>query len=275
MLILSTPEDVARFRQTGKKLALVPTMGNLHAGHLSLVRLAKQHADEVLVSIFVNRLQFGPNEDFDRYPRTFERDCALLEAEGCTAVLHPEESTLYPQPQQYFVEPPEALSDTLCGAFRPGHFRGVCTVVSKLFNLSRPDVAVFGLKDFQQFLILREMTRQMNHPIEIIGGEIVREADGLAMSSRNQYLDPAQRAEATRLYRLLQTATARLKAGDTWADVQAATQAELQANGWVPQYLEWRRDDNLQPCEQLPDVASRLLIAAFSGNTRLIDNLSL
>ncbi|MCB6184133.1 pantoate--beta-alanine ligase [Leeia sp. TBRC 13508] len=274
MQILATPEDVAAFRKPGKTLALVPTMGNLHEGHLSLVKLARQYADEVVVSIFVNRLQFGPNEDFDRYPRTFERDSALLAANGCHAVFHPSETVLYPVPQSYLVEPPELLANTLCGAFRPGHFQGVCTVVSKLFNVIRPDAAVFGLKDFQQYLILREMTKQMNHPIQIIGGDIVRETDGLAMSSRNQYLNPTERQEATRLYQLLQNAREALKQGGVWADIQQATMQALEEHGWKNQYFEWRSEVDLSPCTDL-QTPSRLLVAAFNGQTRLIDNIAL
>ena len=194
-------------RALPEEVAFVPTMGNLHPGHLSLVRLAKQHAPAVAVSIFVNRLQFLPGEDFERYPRTFERDCALLEAAGVEFVFAPDEKVLYPQPQTVKVRA-GLLGEDLEGQFRPGFFDGVATVVLKLFNCVQPKSAVFGKKDYQQVMVVRAMVRQLDLPLAIVAGETVREADGLAMSSRNAYLSAAERAEAPRLYRVLQQVAA-------------------------------------------------------------------
>src|SRR5690348_1600904 len=192
-------------------VAFVPTMGNLHAGHLSLVRLARGRAPAVAVSIFVNRLQFLPGEDYERYPRTFERDCRLLEAEGAHFVFAPQEGELYPQPQAYVVQPPP-MADELEGRFRPGFFKGVATVVLKLFNSVQPAVAIFGKKDYQQLLVVRGLVEQFNLPIRIVAGQTIREADGLALSSRNAYLSPAERAEAPRLHRLLEDVAAGMPA---------------------------------------------------------------
>ena len=243
--------------------AFVPTMGNLHAGHLALVRLARQHAPTVVVSIFVNRLQFLPGEDFDRYPRTFERDRRLLEAEGVHLVFAPGERELYPQPQTYLVQPP-AMADELEGRFRPGFFKGVGTVVLKLFNCVQPAAAVFGKKDYQQLLVVRAMVEQLNLPVRIVAGETVREPDGLALSSRNAYLSPAERVEAPRLHRLLEDVAAGLP--------PAKASAALAAAGWHPDYVEVRRRADLA----LPGLADKELVvlaAARLGATRLIDNL--
>ncbi len=245
-------------------VALVPTMGNLHEGHLSLVRLARRHARAVAVSIFVNRLQFSPGEDFERYPRTFERDCRLLEAEAVELLFAPDESVLYPQPQAYRVKPPP-VADDLEGRFRPGFFDGVATVVLKLLNCVQPAAAVFGKKDYQQLIIVRDMACQFNLPVEIVAGDTVREADGLAMSSRNGYLSTAERAEAPRLYRLLNEVKAgRLSPEQAFASLQAA--------GWRPDYVETRRRSDLA----IPKGDERELVvlgAARLGATRLIDNL--
>jgi pantoate--beta-alanine ligase len=244
-------------------VAFVPTMGNLHAGHLALVRLARQHAPNVVVSIFVNRLQFLPGEDFDRYPRTFERDCRLLEAEGVRLVFAPGEQELYPQPQAYFVDPPP-IADELEGRFRPGFFKGVATVVLKLFNCVQPAAAVFGKKDYQQLLVVRGMVQQLNLPIRIVSGETVREPDGLALSSRNGYLSSAERAEAPRLYRLLSDVAAGLPP-------EQARQA-LAAAGWQPDYVEVRRRADLAAVQ--PGDSRRVVLAAARlGGTRLIDSL--
>jgi pantoate--beta-alanine ligase len=243
--------------------AFVPTMGNLHAGHLALVRLARQLAPNVVVSIFVNRLQFLPGEDFDRYPRTFERDCRLLEAEGVRLVFAPGERELYPEPQTYLVQPP-ALADELEGRFRPGFFKGVGTVVLKLFNCVQPAVAVFGKKDYQQLFIVRGMVAQLELPIRIVAGETVREADGLALSSRNAYLTPEERAEAPRLHRLLKEVAAGMPA--------AQASAALAAAGWRPDYVEVRRRADLSP-PQTGDQELVVLAAARLGATRLIDSL--
>jgi pantoate--beta-alanine ligase len=244
-------------------LALVPTMGNLHEGHLALVHLARRSAARVAVSIFVNRLQFLPSEDFDRYPRTFERDCALLAAQGVDFVFAPDEKALYPQPQTYLVQPPP-MAKELEGRFRPGFFQGVATVVLKLFNCVQPAVAVFGKKDYQQLLVVRGMVQQLNLPLSVLAGETVREPDGLAMSSRNVYLSPAERAEAPRLYQMLRQVAAGMR------PEQAVS--ELAAAGWQLDYLQVRRREDLAP-PRPQDTALVALAAARLGNTRLIDNL--
>jgi pantoate--beta-alanine ligase len=202
MEVISTTEALRQRLARESAIAFVPTMGNLHAGHLQLVEIARQRASCVVASIFVNPLQFGANEDLASYPRTLEQDCANLEAAGADIVFTPSVSEMYPVAQQVLVEPSPVASE-LCGAARPGHFRGVTTVVLKLFNMIQPQVAVFGKKDFQQLFILRDMVQQLNLPIEILAGETARETDGLAMSSRNSYLKPAERMEAPRLYRAL------------------------------------------------------------------------
>ena len=245
-------------------VAFVPTMGSLHEGHLSLVRLARARARSVVVSIFVNRLQFAPSEDFDRYPRTLEADCRLLEAEGTELVFAPDETVLYPVPQAFFVQPPPVAED-LEGRFRPGFFRGVATVVLKLLNCVQPAYAIFGKKDYQQLLLVREMVSQLNLPVEIVAGETVRESDGLAMSSRNAYLSPAERAEAPRLYRTLQAVAAGSQSGDEAV-------AALAAAGWKPDYIEIRRRRDLALPTSAQD-ARVVLGAAWLGATRLIDSL--
>jgi pantoate--beta-alanine ligase len=245
------------------RVAFVPTMGNLHEGHLSLVRLARREADAVVVSIFVNRLQFLPGEDFDRYPRTFERDQRMLEREGVEFLFAPDESVLYPEPQGYVVSPPP-LADDLEGRFRPGFFNGVCTVVLKLFNCVQPAIAVFGKKDYQQLAIVRGMVRQLDLPIAIIGGETVREPDGLAMSSRNGFLSAAERAEGPRLNRAMRHVA-------RGASPAQALQ-ELTGAGWKPDYVEVRRRGDLAPVG--PNDKERVVLAAARlGATRLIDSL--
>jgi pantoate--beta-alanine ligase len=245
--------------------ALVPTMGNLHDGHLSLVHLAKGHAEKVAVSIFVNRLQFLPGEDFERYPRTFERDCDLLRAAGVDFVFAPDERTLYPEPQTVKIQA-GPLGEDLEGRFRPGFFDGVATVVLKLFNCVQPRAAVFGKKDYQQLMVIRRMVRQLDLPVEIVAGETVREPDGLAMSSRNAYLSPAERAEAPRLYQVLQQMRQGLSGEDAMQQLARA--------GWKPDYVETRRRADLG----VPDPGDRdkvVLAAARLGATRLIDNLEI
>ena len=251
-------------RALSSPVAFVPTMGNLHEGHLSLVRQARTHAPSVVVSIFVNRLQFLPGEDFERYPRSFEQDCRLLEQTGVDYLFAPDERVLYPEPQTFKVHP-GPLGDELEGRFRPGFFDGVATVVLKLFNCVQPAVAVFGKKDYQQLMVVRAMVGQLNLPIAIVAGETVREADGLAMSSRNAYLTAAQRAEAPRLYRALrEVAAGQTTPGDA---IQALATA-----GWKPDYLEVRRRRDLAPV-QASDRERVVLAAARLGQTRLIDNL--
>jgi pantoate--beta-alanine ligase len=245
-------------------LAFVPTMGNLHGGHLSLVRLARRHAGAVAVSVFVNRLQFSPSEDFERYPRTFDADRRMLESEGVELLFAPEESVLYPQPQRFIVYP-GPLGEDLEGRFRPGFFNGVATVVLKLFNALQPAAAVFGKKDYQQLAVVREMVRQLDLPIEIVAGETAREPDGLSMSSRNAYLSAAERKEAPRLHRVLQSVS-------TGRRTAAQAFDELAQAGWKPDYVEVRRRADLGP----PQGAQRELVvlgAARLGATRLIDNL--
>ncbi len=252
--------------------AFVPTMGNLHDGHIELIRIAKPRAACTVVSIFVNRLQFGPKEDFTRYPRTFQADCDKLRNAGANVVFAPDEKEIYPEPQTYVVEPSD-LQHILDGAFRPGHFRGVATVVLKLFNMVRPRAAIFGKKDYQQYLVLRDMVRQFALPVEIIPAETVRAADGLALSSRNGYLSPAERAEAPRLYALLRDAQARLVKGErNFQRIELETMSLLSHNGWAPQYISVRRRADLQA----PAPGERELVvlaAAYLGKTRLIDNV--
>ncbi|MBL8479314.1 MAG: pantoate--beta-alanine ligase, partial [Sterolibacteriaceae bacterium] len=251
----------------------VPTMGNLHAGHIALMTQARDHADQVIATIFVNRLQFRPGEDFEKYPRTFAEDCAKLEAAGVDLLFAPDEAQMYPQPQTYHVEPPAEQAGVLDGEFRPGHFRGVATVVMKLFQIAQPDVALFGKKDYQQLMVIRNMVREFNVPIEIIGGETVRAADGLALSSRNGYLSATERAEAPRLYRLLAELAAEVRNGArNYPELEARAMNALSVNGWAPDYVALRKRLDLQ-CPSAHDSGLVVLAAARLGSTRLIDNL--
>lgn len=285
MIVVHTLADL-RGALTGASLrAFVPTMGNLHQGHLDLMQRARQEVDarvgstgKTVASIFVNRLQFAPNEDFDTYPRTLENDCALLAANGCDVVFAPAEKDLYPEPQTFKVHPPAELADILEGAFRPGFFVGVSTVVHKLFNIVQPNLAVFGKKDYQQLMVIRRMVQQMALPIEIIGAETRRAANGLALSSRNGYLSEAERAEAVQLSMALKNLAlaARESIAQGKVKVHEAEQVAmqtLQSRGWQPDYLTLRRQHDLSqvtgPCDQ-PMV---VLGAAKLGKTRLIDNL--
>jgi len=265
---------VRTWRNAGDRIAFVPTMGNLHAGHLELVAEARRRAERVVVSIFVNPLQFGEGEDFDAYPRTLEADQEKLIASGADLLYAPNVATVYPggSRQQTRVEVP-GLSDVLCGASRPGHFVGVATVVCKLFNMVQPDLAVFGEKDFQQLMVIRRMVEDLSIPIEIVGKAIVREADGLAMSSRNGYLTAAQRAQAPALFRTLQATEAALRAGDRDFDrLESESEQALRQAGFRPDYYVIRRASDLGLPEQ-PGEALVILAAAFLGTTRLIDNL--
>ena len=258
------------------RVAFVPTMGNLHEGHLSLMRLARKHGDCVIASIFVNRLQFGPNEDFDRYPRTFEADREKLEREGVDVLFAPTEQEMYATPQVYRVQPPP-VGDELDGQFRPGFFHGVCTVVLKLFNIVQPDIAVFGKKDRQQLKIVRGMVQQFNLPIQIVPGETVRADDGLALSSRNNYLTPVERTEAPRLYRMLREIADAIAGGRTdYANLEAAGRAELARHGWKVDYIAVRNGIGLRiPHPEGFDHPNLLIVlgAATLGATRLIDNV--
>jgi pantoate--beta-alanine ligase len=274
MEIISSVAALRARLQREPRIALVPTMGNLHEGHLDLVRIARQHADCVVVSIFVNPLQFGVNEDFGKYPRTLQADCEKLARVGAQVVFAPSEADLYPVPQTVTVEPPPVAAE-LCGAFRPGHFRGVATVVLKLFNIVQPHVAVFGKKDYQQLYVIRQMTEQLNVPVTIVGGETVRAADGLALSSRNQYLSAAERSEAIRLYRILESIRQAVGQGArNFAALEAEAMSALQAHGWQVDYVAIRSRATLMP-PQSGETALVVLGAARLGQTRLIDNLEI
>ncbi|MDD5227885.1 MAG: pantoate--beta-alanine ligase [Methylococcales bacterium] len=275
MKIIPTISDirhcVQNWRNAGERIAFVPTMGNLHAGHLQLVREAKCHATKVIVSIFVNPTQFGVNEDFSDYPRTETRDCEQLAAEGCDLVFLPTVETIYVPTAQTFVSVSD-ISKNYCGATRAGHFDGVATVVCKLFNIVQPDVALFGLKDFQQFAVIQTLVRDLHLPIELIGVPTVRELDGLAMSSRNGYLNEQEREIAPQLYRTLQQAHDNLKFGQSIVDVENVAISELTQVGFVVDYFKVARRSNLQAA--MPnDNALIILVAAKLGKTRLIDNL--
>ena len=276
MKIISSIDELRDQLRGQLRTAFVPTMGNLHEGHLSLMRLARRHGDPVVASIFVNRLQFGPNEDFDSYPRTFQEDVAKLEKEGVYVLFAPTEKDLYPEPQEYRVRPPDGLGGTLEGEFRPGFFEGVCTVVTKLFSCVQPRVAVFGKKDYQQLMIVRNMARQLGMPTEIIGAETFRAEDGLALSSRNGYLSGEERLEAPHLYQQLNAVGESIRGGqhDVKA-VEARAMAALAERGWKPDYISVRKRIDLQA----PGGADLergeplvVLAAAKLGTTRLIDN---
>jgi pantoate--beta-alanine ligase len=279
MKIISTIDELRDQLRGQLRTAFVPTMGNLHEGHLSLMRLARRHGDPVVASIFVNRLQFGPNEDFDKYPRTFQDDVAKLEKEGVYVLFAPTEKDLYPEPQEYRVQPPDNLGNILEGEFRPGFFNGVCTVVTKLFSCVQPRVAVFGKKDYQQLMIVRNMARQFALPTEIIGAETWRAEDGLALSSRNGYLTATERTEAPVLYQTLNYVAQ--QARGMQADLLALEQdamARLAARGWEPDYVSIRKRMDLQAPTREEYLAGEPLVvltAAKLGNTRLIDNLEI
>jgi len=282
MIIIRTIAELRKNLANFKRPAFVPTMGNLHDGHLALVRQAKPLGDVVVVSIFVNRLQFLPHEDFDTYPRTWEADCQALEAAGCDVVFAPSEKELYPQPQGFTIQPPSESANILEGHFRPGFFVGVCTVVMKLFACVGPRVALFGQKDYQQLMVIKRMVRQFALPIEVVGGQTLRAPDGLALSSRNNYLSPAQRLEAVQLSQALRAMADAVRAGAT--DLPGLEQQAMDAlaqRGWQPDYLTVRCRSNLQPPapEQVTALAARdglvVLGAAKLGSTRLIDNLEI
>jgi pantoate--beta-alanine ligase len=260
-------------RARGARIAFVPTMGNLHEGHASLMRQGRSMADVVVASVFVNRLQFGPNEDFDRYPRTLDADCARMRDAGVAHVFAPDESELYPQAQTLRVVPDPALADILEGAFRPGFFTGVATVVCKLFNIVQPHIALFGKKDYQQLMVIRQLVQQMALPIAIVGGETLRADDGLALSSRNGYLSPDERARAVLLFQVLSAAREAVRAGDRdYPRIEADALSRLRDSGWSPQYIAVRRQADLQsPAAHESSLV--ILAAALLGTTRLIDNL--
>ncbi len=280
MLIVHTIAELRQHLSACKHPAFVPTMGNLHEGHLALVRQAKPLGDVLVVSIFVNRLQFLPHEDFDTYPRTWEADCQALQAAGCDVLFAPSEQELYPEPQTFKVQPPAELADILEGHFRPGFFVGVCTVVMKLFACVQPRVAVFGQKDYQQLMLIRRMVRQFALPIAVLGGATLRATDGLALSSRNNYLGVTERLEAVQLSLSLGTMAQALRAGATdTAALEQKAMADFTARGWQPDYLVVRRRADLQvpTADEVASLAQNeglvLLGAARIGPTRLIDNL--
>ena len=277
-MITATTLDALRaqvrgWRQAGQRVAFVPTMGNLHAGHFSLVTLARQHADRVVASVFVNPTQFGPNEDFDRYPRTPDADAAGLDEVGCDLLWLPSVEAMYPLgvAQAVKVSVP-GVTEVLDGAHRPGHFDGVATVVARLFNQVLPDVAIFGRKDYQQLAVIRHMVRDLAFPIEIVGAEIKREGDGLAMSSRNQYLSADERATAPVIHRVLEAMRDAALQGLAREEIERTATRALELAGFVPDYAVLRTPIFAEPAEGEagPRVA---LIAAKLGRTRLIDNL--
>jgi len=280
MKIIKTIVELREHLATFRHPAFVPTMGNLHDGHLALVRQAKPLGDVVVVSIFVNRLQFLPHEDFDTYPRTWEADCQALDAAGCDVVFAPSEKELYPQPQGFTVQPPTDLANMLEGHFRPGFFGGVCTVVMKLFACVQPRVALFGQKDYQQLMVIGRMVEQFALPIQVIGGQTLRAQDGLALSSRNNYLTPGERQEAVQLSMALKTMAQALREGEAnLSALEARAMQTLEARGWNPDYLTVRQRHNLQvpAATEVALMASNaglvVLGAARIGSTRLIDNL--
>jgi pantoate--beta-alanine ligase len=279
MKIISSIDELRDQLRGQLRTAFVPTMGNLHEGHLSLMRLARRHGDPVVASIFVNRLQFGPNEDFDKYPRTFQGDVEKLEKEGVYVLFAPTEKDLYPEPQEFRVRPPEDLGDILEGEFRPGFFSGVTTVVLKLFSCVQPRVAVFGKKDYQQLMIVRNMSKQFALPTEIIAAETYRAEDGLALSSRNMYLSAEERAEAPTLFRTLNEVANEVRSGQ--ADLlrlERTAMASLASRGWKPDYVSIRKRGDLQPPSADELARGELLVvltAAKIGATRLIDNLEI
>jgi len=275
MQIHTTIESLRAARAQAGRVAFVPTMGNLHEGHIALMQQAGQHADCVIASIFVNRLQFGPSEDFDKYPRTLQADCDKLEAAGVAHLFAPDETVMYPQPQRYHVDPAPAQVSILDGEFRPGHFRGVATVVLKLLNIVQPDVALFGKKDYQQLMVLSNMVRELALPVDVLPGETVRATDGLALSSRNGYLSATERAEAPLLYQLLTGIAEAVRSGDhDFLKLETDAMDLLAARGWKPDYIAIRRRADLQPPIHADDPLV-VLAAARLGTTRLIDNLEI
>ena len=279
MKIVSSVAELRDQLRGQLRTAFVPTMGNLHEGHLSLMRLARKHGDPVVASIFINRLQFGPNEDFDTYPRTFSADVEKLEKEGVYVLFAPTEKDLYPEPQEFRVKPPEQLGDILEGEFRPGFFNGVTTVVLKLFSCVQPKVAVFGKKDYQQLMIIRNMARQFALPTDIVAAETYRADDGLALSSRNGYLSKDERIEAPTLYQQLNDVAQAVRDGHiNLSQLEMQSQEKLSARGWLPDYIAIRKQSDLQKptAEDLEQQAPLVVLAAAKlGSTRLIDNLEI
>ena len=282
MKIISNIQDLRDQLRGQNRAAFVPTMRNLHEGHLSLMRLARQHGDPVIASIFVNRLQFGPNEDFDKYPRTFEADVEKLEKEGVYVLFAPTEKDLYPEPQEYRVDPPTNLGNILEGEFRPGFFKGVCTVVLKLLSCVQPKVAVFGKKDYQQLMVIRQMCHQLALPVDVIPAETIRAEDGLALSSRNGYLSQEERAEAIQLIQTLKEVQEKILQGNVSPEkilsIEQEACARLANRGWAPDYISVRKRKDLLSADETDIQSSEKLVvvaAAKLGKTRLIDNLEI
>jgi pantoate--beta-alanine ligase len=277
MKVISSLAELRDQLRGQNRTAFVPTMGNLHEGHLSLMRLAGQYGDPVVASIFVNRLQFGPNEDFDKYPRTLEADIEKLQTENVYVLFAPTERDMYPEPQEYRLHPPRDLGNILEGEFRPGFFTGVCTVVMKLISCVQPRVAVFGKKDYQQLMIVRAMCHQFALPTDVIAAETVRDANGLALSSRNRYLSHAEREEAPRLATTLARIRDAVRAGNRdFAELERDAAAKLAGCGWKPDYIAIRKRSNLLvPSQQDTTTPLVVLAAARLGATRLIDNLEI
>jgi len=274
MDVIHTVAELRQRLAPETSVVLVPTMGNLHAGHMALVEKARDHGSCVVTSIFVNRLQFEPGGDFDRYPRTLAADCEKLERARGDVVFAPDEREMYPGPQEIVLSPPR-VAHTLEGEYRAGHFQGVVTVVAKLLNIVRPHAAIFGKKDYQQLLVLRELVRQLNFGVKVVPGETVREPDGLAMSSRNGYLSAAERKEAVRLSRALRAIREAVAGGRRdFADLEKSAKDELAAHGWRPDYIAVRRRSDLGT-SGADDRELVTLGAAWLGRTRLIDNLEI
>ncbi len=272
MKLLHTLADLHSALRGFRHPAVVPTMGNLHAGHIALVKAAKPLGDVTLATVFVNRLQFGPKEDFATYPRTLEADCAQLEAAGCDIVFAPLETELYPEPQSFLIQPPAELANILEGEFRPGFFTGVATIVMKLLSCTQARTAVFGKKDYQQLMVIRQMVKQFSMPIDIVGLDTLRADDGLALSSRNGYLSASERQQAVLLSQTLGALANAIRGGrQDYAALEAQAMASLSAAGWAPDYVVARRRVDLQA----PQAGDALVVlaAAKLGTTRLIDNL--
>ncbi|MGS0896590.1 pantoate--beta-alanine ligase [Burkholderia stagnalis] len=279
MKVISSIHELRDQLRGQNRTAFVPTMGNLHEGHLSLMRLARQHGDPVVASIFVNRLQFGPNEDFDKYPRTLQDDIEKLQKENVYVLFAPTERDMYPEPQEYRVQPPDDLGGILEGEFRPGFFTGVCTVVAKLMACVQPRVAVFGKKDYQQLMIVRRMCQQLAMPVDIVAAETVRDADGLALSSRNRYLSADERREAPELAQTLQRLRDSVLGGERdLGQLERDARTHLSGRGWAPDYISVRRRANLiAPSAAELEAGEPLVVVAAAklGATRLIDNLEI
>ena len=274
-IALQTVSEIATLRRhlkAQRSLALVPTMGNLHEGHLALVKLAKERADHVVVSIFVNPLQFGANEDFNQYPRTLKEDEHKLRASGADVLFTPSNVELFPEPQSFHVQPPDIAND-LCGRFRPGHFQGVATIITKLFNIVRPQVAVFGKKDYQQLHVIRQLIAQLNFAIDIVAAETVRASDGLALSSRNLFLSAEERKEASALYRVLAEVKSNLLEGaQDFSKLERVAGDKLTELGWRVDYISLRNSGDLSPA-RATDKRLVIMAAGWIGKTRLIDNI--